>query len=78
MGKRGGCIVVAHGDGWALAWPRERWAQLTPAQQQDVIDAQAALMSQNETENRTAARRRSVGAQTAASGGRTNAWNLSD
>ena len=44
---------MAKRDGWALAWPRERWERLTPEQQQDVIDAQAALMSQNGTQNRT-------------------------
>ena len=62
MAKRDGCLVVARGAGWALSWPRERWEQLTPEQQQDVIDAQAVLMSQNGTQDRT--RRRGVGAQT--------------
>ncbi len=62
MAKRDGLVVVARGDGWALAWPRERWERLTPAQQQDVIDAQAALMSHSETQNRTW--RASVGAPT--------------
>lgn len=47
MGKIAGLVVVARGDGWALAWPRERWDELTAEQQQDVIAAQAALMSQN-------------------------------
>ena len=47
MAKRDGWLVVARGAGWALAWPRERWERLTPEQQQDVIAAQVALMSQN-------------------------------
>ena len=46
-------MVVARGPGWLLAWPRERWDELTPAQQQDVIDAQVALMSQNVPANGT-------------------------
>ena len=66
MAKRDGWLVVARGAGWALAWPRERWEQLTPEQQQDVIDAQAALMSQNGTQDRT--RRRGVRAQTSQTG----------
>ena len=53
MAKRDGWLVVARGAGWALSWPRERWEQLTPEQQQDVIDAQAVLMSQNGTQDRT-------------------------
>ena len=53
MAKRDGWLVVARGDGWALAWPRERWERLTPEQQQDVIDAQVALMSQNVPQNGT-------------------------
>lgn len=53
MGSSNVYKVVAKGDGWALAWPRERWERLTPEQQQDVIDAQAALMSQNGTQNGT-------------------------
>jgi len=53
MAKRAGLVVVARGDGWALAWPRERWDRLTAAQQQDVIDGQVALLSQNVPQNRT-------------------------
>ena len=53
MGSSNVYKVVAKGDGWALAWPRERWERLTPEQQQDVIDAQAALMSHNGTQNGT-------------------------
>jgi len=53
MAKRAGLVVVAHGPGWALAWPRERWDELTAAQQQDVIAAQVALMSQNVAQNGT-------------------------
>ena len=64
MAKRDGWLVVARGAGWALAWPRERWEQLTPEQQQDVIAAQVALMSQNGTQNRPPPPARSVGAQT--------------
>ena len=60
MGSSNGYKVVARGDGWALAWPRAEWDKLTPEQQQDVIDAQTALMSQNETENRTRRTRRPV------------------
>lgn len=63
MAKYDSLVVVASGPGWALAWPRERWERLTPAQQQDVIAAQVALMSQNVAQNRTR-RRRSVRAQT--------------
>ena len=63
MAKRAGLVVVTRGDGWLLAWPRERWDVLTPAQQQDVIAAQVALMSQNVAQNRT---RRDVRAQTSA------------
>ena len=63
MAKRDGWLVVARGAGWALSWPRERWEQLTPEQQQDVIAAQVALMSQNVAQNRT---RRDVRAQTSA------------
>ena len=59
MAKRDGWLVVARGDGWALAWPRERWEELTPAQQQDVIAAQVALMSQNVAQNGTRRRRSS-------------------
>lgn len=46
-------MVVARGPGWLLAWPRERWDGLTAEQQQDVIGAQVALMSQNVPQNRT-------------------------
>ena len=53
MAKRDGWLVVARGAGWALSWPRECWEQLTPEQQQDVIAAQVALMSQNGTQDRT-------------------------
>lgn len=53
MVKRDGLVVVAHGPGWALAWPRERWDALTAAQQQDVIAAQVALLSQNVPQNGT-------------------------
>ena len=53
MGSSNGYKVVAKGDGWLLAWPRERWERLTPEQQQDVIDAQTALMSQNVPQNGT-------------------------
>ena len=53
MGSSNVYKVVAKGDGWALAWPRERWERLTPEQQQDVIDAQTALMSQNVPQNGT-------------------------
>jgi len=67
MAKRAGLVVVARGPGWALAWPRERWEELTPAQQQDVIAAQVVLMSQNGTQNRTR-RRRDVCAQTSQPG----------
>ena len=68
MAKRDALVIVARGDGWALAWPRERWERLTPEQQQDVIDAQTALMSQNGTQHgtyRTGRRARHVGAPTA-------------
>ena len=51
VAKRAGLVVVTRGDGWLLAWPRERWDVLTPAQQQDVIAAQVALMSQNAAQN---------------------------
>ena len=51
MAKRDGWLVVARGPGWALAWPRERWDELTAEQQQDVIAAQVALMSQNAAQN---------------------------
>ncbi len=53
MAQRDGLIVVARGDGWALAWPRDKWNRLTAAQQQDVIDGQTALLSQNVPQNRT-------------------------
>ena len=53
MAKRDGWLVVARGDGWALAWPRERWDGLTAEQQQDVIAAQVALMSQDVAQNGT-------------------------
>jgi hypothetical protein len=53
MAKRDSWLVVARGAGWALSWPRERWEQLTPEQQQDVIAAQVALMSQNVPQNGT-------------------------
>ena len=62
MAKRDGLVVVARGRGWTLAWPRERWEQLTPEQQQDMIDTQAALLSQKVPQNRT---RRSARAWTA-------------
>lgn len=61
MAKRDGLIVVARGDGWLLAWPRERWEGLTAEQQQDVIDVQTALVSQNVPPNGT---RRRVRART--------------
>ena len=53
MAKHGGLVVVASGPGWALAWPRERWDTLTAAQQQDVIAAQVALLSQSVPKNGT-------------------------
>ena len=53
MAKRDGWLVVARGPGWALAWPRERWDELTAEQQQDVIAAQVALMSQDVAQNGT-------------------------
>ncbi len=53
MAKHDGLVVVARGDGWALAWPRDKWNRLTTAQQQDVIDGQTALLSQNVPQNRT-------------------------
>ena len=53
MARRDGLVIVARGPGWALAWPRERWEGLTAEQQQDVIDAQTALMSQNVPQNGT-------------------------
>ena len=53
MAKRDGLVVVAYGPGWALAWPRERWDTLTAAQQQDVIDGQAVLLSQSVPKNGT-------------------------
>ena len=53
MAKRGELVVVARGGDWLLAWPRAEWEKLTPDEQQDVIARQTALMSQNETENRT-------------------------
>ncbi len=53
MAKRAGLVIVARGRGWTLAWPRERWERLTAEQQQDVIAAQAALLSQNVPQNRT-------------------------
>ena len=65
MAKRERLVVVAWGKEWALSWPRERWDKLTPEQQQDVIDAQVALMSQNVAQNRT---RRDVRAQTSQPG----------
>lgn len=64
MGKIAGLVVVARGDGWALAWPRERWERLTAAQQQDVIATQMALLSQNVPSDRT--RRRTPRAALAA------------
>ena len=53
MAKRDGWLVVARGPGWVLAWPRERWDELTAEQQQDVIAAQVALMSQDVAQNGT-------------------------
>ena len=53
MAKRDSLVVVARGDGWALAWPRERWEGLTAEQQQDVIATQTAIMSHNGTPDRT-------------------------
>lgn len=67
MAKRIGLVVVARGRGWVYAWPRDKWERLTEQQQQDVIAAQTALLSQNETQNRTW-RRRSVRAQTSRPG----------
>lgn len=60
MAKRAGLVVVARGRSWLLAWPRERWDALTPEQQQDVIDAQVALLSQNVPQNGTQKRRREL------------------
>ena len=71
VGSSNGYKVVAWGKEWALSWPRERWDKLTPEQQQDVIDAQVALMSQNVAQNRTQ-RRRSVRAQTFQPGANTH------
>ena len=53
MAKRDCWLVVARGPGWVLAWPRERWDELTAEQQQDVIAAQVALMSQDVAQNGT-------------------------
>lgn len=45
MARRGELVIVVRGDGWALAWPRDKWNRLTAAQQQSVIDTQTALMT---------------------------------
>lgn len=58
MAKRDGLKVIARGDTWLLAWPRERWDELTAEQQQDVIATQTALLSQNVPQNRTRRGRR--------------------
>lgn len=61
MTKRDSLVVVARGDGWALAWPRAEWEALDDEEQRQVIARQAALLSQNVPQNRT---RRAVGAPT--------------
>ncbi len=53
MAKRGELVVVARGADWLLAWPRAKWDALDEEEQHQVIARQTALMSQNETENRT-------------------------
>lgn len=58
MAKRGELVVVARGADWLLAWPRAEWDALDDEEQRQVIARQVALMSQNETENRTRRTRR--------------------
>ena len=53
MAKRDGLMVVARGDGWALAWPRAKWEALGDEEQRQVIARQTALLSQNVAQNRT-------------------------
>lgn len=60
MVKRAGLVVVARGDGWALAWPRDKWEALDDEEQRQVIERQTALLSQNVPQNRTQRRRRGV------------------
>jgi hypothetical protein len=62
MARRDGLVVVARGDGWALAWPRAEWEALNADEQRQVIARQKSLLSQNVPQNRT--RRASVRAQT--------------
>lgn len=57
MAKRDGLVVVTKGEGWLLAWPRERWDMLTTDQQQDVINSQVALLTQNVPQKGTRRRR---------------------
>lgn len=53
MAKGDGLKVVARGEGWLLAWPRERWEALDAEEQRQVIARQMALLSQNVPQNRT-------------------------
>ena len=53
MARREGLVVVARGDGWALAWPRAEWEALDAEERRQVIARQAALLSQNVAQNRT-------------------------
>ena len=53
MAKRDGLMVVARGDGWALAWPRAEWEALDAEEQRQVIERQTSLMSQYVAQNRT-------------------------
>ena len=52
MAKRDGLVVVARGDGWALAWPRAEWEALDEEEQRQVVARQAALLSQNVPQNK--------------------------
>ena len=77
MARREGLVVVARGDGWALAWPRAEWEALDEEEQRQVVARQAALLSQNVPQNRTQRRRRGIrkaaarGVNTAAVAART-------
>ncbi len=52
MAKGDTLLVVARGDGWALAWPRAEWEALDDEEQRQVIARQTALLSHNVPQNK--------------------------